>query len=186
MDENGYHKALWWEIHEKEVSEQIQFSNSKRGANSGLVCLNRHGFILVANRSNIRVMLPRDMEGSVPGTKETVSQGEAKKNISFDGRVVVGIEVCSNDTNLTLISKANDKSILESFHGGNLLLNGEDTPLMSHSFEKEDIIFVKFVKDLLLLCLTSEANLFLLTTTAKTKLQKQKTPKLIRQSKKKS
>ena len=82
LDENGYHKALWWEIHEKEVSEQIQLSDTKN-ANSGLVCLNRHGFILVANRSNIRVMLPRDMEGIVPGTKETVSQGEAKKKISF-------------------------------------------------------------------------------------------------------
>ena len=55
----------------------------QQGANSGLVCLNRHGFILIANGSDIRIMLPRDMEGIVPGTKETVSQGEAKKNIFF-------------------------------------------------------------------------------------------------------
>ena len=79
--------------------------------------------------------------------------------------MVAGIEVCSNETNLALISKSNDKSIVESFHGGNLS-TGENTPLLSHSFEKEDIIFVKFVKDLQLL-LTSQANLFLLTTTAK-------------------
>ena len=42
---------------------------------------------------------------------------------------------------------------------------------MSHSFEKEDIIFAKFVKDLQLLCLTSQANLFLLSQNAKTKLE---------------
>ena len=115
LDENGYHKALWWEIHEKEVSEQIQFSDSSKNANSGLVCLNRHGFILVANRSNIRVMLPRDMEGSVPGTKETVSQGEAKKKISFDGRVVVGIEVCSNDTNIAFDIEIKRQNIVRVF-----------------------------------------------------------------------
>ena len=86
-------------------------------------------------------MLPRDMEGIVPGTKETVSQGEAKKNIFFDGRLVAGIEVCSNETNLALISKSNDKSIVESFHGGNLLLTGENRPLMSHSFEKRRYYF---------------------------------------------
>ena len=103
--------------------------------------------------------------------KKLCLKEKQRRTFSFDGRVVVGIEVCSNDTNLALISKSNDKSIVESFHGGNLLLNGENTPLLSHSFEKEDIIFVKFVKDLQLLCLTSQANLFLLTTTAKTKLE---------------